>query len=180
MRFGFRGGFRTVNTIVFFMFVSLACRGQSEDFLVGARGGLSFNTGIKRFQQVEAFGEWKLWHWGIYSDLFVRPYLDISAGDLWNEKEEGFAGTLGPGVELHAGKFPVVLEGGSSPTLLSRDNFGGENFGYKFQFTSHIGLRWEITKHFSVDVRFQHMSNAGIAKPNPGLNMQMFSASYGF
>jgi lipid A 3-O-deacylase len=176
-----RRSFKIKYHIVFFSFFAITCRGQNEDFLAGLRGGLSPNTGINRFQQVEAFGRWKLpWHWKIYSECYLRPDLDISAGSLWNQNGGGFVGTLGPVVELQLGKFPVELEGGSSPSLLSRNNFGRLNFGDRFQFTSHIGIQWEITKHYTIGWRYQHMSNAGIAEPNPGLNMEMFSASYSF
>jgi hypothetical protein len=162
----FRRSFKTTYYLVFFSFFALACRGQSEDFLAGVRGGLSPAPGLYRFQQVEAFGRWKLpWQWRIYSECYLRPAADISAGTLWNEYGNGFVGTLGPALELHFGKFPVELEGGSSPTVLSRNNFGRLNFGDRFQFTSHIGIQWEITKHFTVDWRYQHMSNAGIAQP---------------
>jgi hypothetical protein len=156
------------------------CRGQSDDFMAGARGGISPDTGIHRFQQVEAFGRWKLWHWKIYSECYLRPAVDISAGQLWNKNGAGFAGTLGPEFELHFGEFPVQLELGSSPTVLSQNNFGRLNFGDRFQFTSHIGFQWEITRCVTVGWRYQHMSNAGIAEPNPGLNMEMFSAGYNF
>jgi hypothetical protein len=176
----FRPGFRVINLTLFFLLASLACRGQGEDFLVGARGGISPDVGINRFQQVEAFGRWKLWHWKIYSECYLRPALDISTGSLWNQSGAGFVGTLGPVIEVHFGKFPVEIEGGSSPSVLSRNNFGRMNFGDRFQFTSHIGIQWEITKHVTVGWRFQHMSDAGIAEPNPGLNMEMFSASYSF
>lgn len=176
----FRNGFRTINFIAFFLFASFACRGQSDDFLAGVRGGISPDTGISRFQQVEAFGRWKLWHWKIYSECYLRPVVDISAGSLWNQNGGGFVGTLGPVLEVHFGKFPVQLEGGSSPTLLSRDHFGQQKYGDRFQFTSHIGIQWEITKQFTIGWRYQHMSDAGIAEPNPGLNMEMFSASYSF
>src|ERR1700733_8677938 len=92
----FRPGFRIINLTLFFLLASLACRGQGEDFLVGARGGISPDVGINRFQQVEAFGRWKLWHWKIYSECYLRPALDISTGSLWNQSGAGFGGTLGP------------------------------------------------------------------------------------
>jgi hypothetical protein len=41
-------------------------------------------------------------------------------------------------------------------------------------------LDWHITKDFTVGWRYQHMSNAGIYKHNPGLNLMMLSASYSF
>jgi hypothetical protein len=176
-----RRSFKITYYIGFFSFFAIICRAQSDDFLAGLRGGPASDAGIKRFEQVEAFGRWKLpWHWGIYSQCYLRPDLDISAGSLWNENGAGFVGTLGPVLEVHFGKFPVELEGGSSPTLLSRNNFGRLDFGDRFQFTSHIGIQWEITKRVTVGWRYQHMSDAGIAEPNPGLNLEMFSASYSF
>jgi lipid A 3-O-deacylase len=89
-------------------------------------------------------------------------------------------GTLGPIVELHYGKFPVMLEGGASPTWLSRYVFGSTDFGERFQFTSHIGLAWDVTKNFTVGFRLQHMSDAGLASPNPGLNIEMLSFRFNF
>lgn len=180
MMLRFRHSFDIIFYVVFFSSLATMCRGQSDDFMAGARGGISPDTGIHRFQQVEAFGRWKLWHWKIYSECYLRPAVDISAGQLWNKNGAGFAGTLGPEFELHFGEFPVQLELGSSPTVLSQNNFGRLNFGDRFQFTSHIGFQWEITRCVTVGWRYQHMSNAGIAEPNPGLNMEMFSAGYNF
>jgi hypothetical protein len=49
-----------------------------------------------------------------------------------------------------------------------------------FQFTSHLGVNWDFAPHWRVGYRFQHMSNAGLATPNPGLNLHIFSVSYRF
>jgi len=54
------------------------------------------------------------------------------------------------------------------------------DFGERFQFTSHIGLIWYLTDRVSLGYRFQHMSNAGLASPNPGLNLEMLELSYHF
>jgi lipid A 3-O-deacylase len=81
---------------------------------------------------------------------------------------------------LRKGKFPLTLEGGASPTFLSRHDFGEKDFGDNVQFTSHPGVNWDITQHFNVDWRFQHMSNAGLSGHNPGLNLLIMSASYRF
>jgi lipid A 3-O-deacylase len=148
---------------------------------VGTRGGLSYNGTENQFQQVEAFADMNLpWKWDFYSDWRFQPRIDASAGWLRGEHADAFIGTAGPLVELRKGKFPLALEGGSSPTILSRDRFGSRDFGERFQFTSHIGLTWYVTEHISVGYRFQHMSNAGIANPNPGLNLQMLELSYSF
>ena len=65
-------------------------------------------------------------------------------------------------------------------TGLSRDEFGSKDLGGNFQFTSHAGLNWDFAEHFRVGYRFQHMSNAGLREPNPGLNLHLFAVSYLF
>ena len=148
---------------------------------VGTRGGVSFDHGVGQFRQVETFADMNLpWQWNFYSDWRFQPRLDASVGWLGGEHANAFIGTVGPLVELHKGDFPLVLEAGSSPTILSRDRFGSKDFGDRFQFTSHLGLIWYVTEHISVGYRFQHMSNAGISSHNPGLNLQMLEASYSF
>jgi hypothetical protein len=63
---------------------------------------------------------------------------------------------------------------------LSQSDFGAKDFGVPFQFTSHVGLNWDVTSHWRLGYRFQHMSNAGLDAHNPGLNMHMFGLSYLF
>jgi hypothetical protein len=106
--------------------------------------------------------------------------VDVSAGWITGGHEDAFIGKLEPIVELHFGKFPVYFEGGFSPTFLSRHVFDAKNLGDDVQFTSHVGVDWEITKRFTVGWRIQHMSNGGFAHPNPGINFEMLSVSYGF
>jgi len=155
---------------------------NAQDFLtVGARGGFSINSYSHRFQQAEAFAQFDLpWQWNFYSDWVLNPRIDVSAGYLNSQDINAFVGTAGPLLELRKGKFPLALEGGSSPTILSQYHFGNSDLGEDFQFTSHIGLTWYITDHLSFGYRFQHMSNAGLAKPNPGLNVEMLELSYHF
>jgi lipid A 3-O-deacylase len=156
--------------------------GNAQDFLsAGVRGGMSYNSNGHSFRQAETFVDLDLpWAWNFYSDWRFQPKVDVSGGWLGGENTDGFVGSLGPTVELSKGRFPLTLEGGSSPTFLSKYRFRDEYFGDNVQFTSHIGLNWRLTKHISIGYRFQHMSNAGLGSPNPGLNMNMFSFTYHF
>jgi hypothetical protein len=83
-------------------------------------------------------------------------------------------------VVLSRGRLPVSLDGGVSPTLLSRSEFGSKDFGTDIQFTSHIGVNWDFAAHWRLGYRFQHMSNADLVPQNRGLNMHMFALSYVF
>jgi hypothetical protein len=41
-------------------------------------------------------------------------------------------------------------------------------------------LNWRISDHFTLGARFQHMSNGGINRANPGVNMEFLSLRYNF
>ena len=46
-------------------------------------------------------------------------------------------------------------------------------FGTVFNFGDHLGLGWRLPGHYGPElgVRFEHYSNGGIKKPNPGQNL---------
>lgn len=164
-----------------FFLLSLACDSQAQDYLVGVRGGTSFENDAGDFQQVDVYaGRYLPWLWGYENGLNFKPRVEASAGWLHSEGESGFVGSLGPLVELRIKKFPITVEGGVSLTALSRSSFPERNLGGWFEFTDHVGINWHITKQFTIGWRYQHMSNAGIYNHNPGLNLQMLSASYSF
>jgi len=167
--------------ILFVLLFSMADYVGAQDYLVGVRGGSSFESDAGYFRQAEVFAGANLpWHWDPCFGLYLKPRMEASAGCLSGGQDDGFIGTLGPVIEVGEGKFPVVFAGGASPTLLSRYNFRERDLGGRFQFTDHLGFDWHVTKCFTVGWRFQHMSNAGIYRHNPGLNLQMLSSSYSF
>lgn len=148
---------------------------------VRARGGFSDYDGPVDFHQAEIAlgfnlpGKLTL---GSGSDVTIG--LESSAGWLGDSHEDAAVVTLGPAVKVSLPKIPVSIVGGSSPTFISRHNFVHRDLGSLFQFTSHIGLVWDVTHDWNVGYRFQHMSNAGIEHPNPGLNLHMFSVGRNF
>jgi lipid A 3-O-deacylase len=172
--------FTTISLGTLFLFF-LTYSGYAQSFLFGVRGGASLDCDPGRFRQAEVFGGWNLpWQWNPCLDLSLLPRLETSAGVLDGGSEAGFVGTAGPVLELRYRRFPLSIEGGASPTLLSRYRFDAKDLGGRFQFTDHIGLNWRFTRHFDMGIRFQHMSNAGIYKHNPGLNLEMLTAAYTF
>jgi hypothetical protein len=157
---------------------------RAEDFClesVGVRGGVSANPGRNEFHQAEFFGNWNLpWGWDLGKEWYLQSRLDSSIGWLGDKGNNAGIGTVGPSVALSRERLPVSLEGGVSPTFLSRSEFGSKDFGTDIQFTSHIGLNWDFAAHWRLGYRFQHMSNAGLGSKNPGLNLHLFGLSYLF
>lgn len=74
----------------------------------------------------------------------------------------------------------VYLEIGSGPTVLSRSEFAGSDLGTHFQFGSHLGTGILINDAHRIGIRYSHYSNAGIKKPNPGLDVIGVAYSYQF
>ncbi len=163
---------------------SAVANGASADWSfesVGVRAGTSINDRSDTFRQVEAVTDLNLpWRWQLGNDWRVTTRLEFSAGWLHGEGEEAVLGTVGPSAILSWKDFPLTLDVGSSPTLISRHRFGTRDFGIPFQFTTHVGLNWDVTHHFSVGYRYAHMSNAGLGSPNPGLNLHLLGVSYHF
>jgi hypothetical protein len=147
----------------------------------GVRAGTSLNRRSESFRQVEATLDFDLpWRWQLGPDFKLQSRLDLSAGWLHGEGKDAAVGTAGPSAILSWRDFPVSLDLGSSPTLISRHRFERRDYGSHFQFTSHAGLNWDVARHFRVGYRYQHMSNAGLGHPNPGVNLHMLAVGYRF
>lgn len=147
----------------------------------GARGLFAANPKSHTFEQAELFADMNLpWRWGSDPGWQLQTRLDLSAGVLHGRSDNGFIGTVGPDFVVRHGSFPANLELGVSPTLLSRTEYDGMNFGIPLQFTSHAGLNWELGDHFGIGYRYQHMSNAHLSSHNPGLNLHGVVLYYRF
>lgn len=147
----------------------------------GARAGFAIDRGMKAFHQAESFLTSRLpWGWEFGRGFRVQSRLDFSLGWLGDSHESAVIGAAGPGIVFTRNPLPISLEGGVTPVLMSRHNYGTRDLGSLFQVTSHVGLNVDITRHIRLGYRLQHMSNCGIASPNPGLNLHFFGVSYAF
>ena len=66
--------------------------------------------------------------------------------------------------------------------LLSRTSIGDKDISTSFQFGDHVGagLRFGSRGEFEIGYRFEHISNASIKTPNPGINFHMLRFMYRF
>ncbi len=183
-----------------FLAVLIFCTASSAfaaDFSLletGLRGGVSSRgyNGID-FEQVEGFASFGLpWEKRWASGWTLGTRLQATAGALHGEgsyrvaglrrdtDRTGFIGTVGPRLVLAREGSNLLLELGSRLSYLSIDNFGPQDFGGPVQFTTEFGLSYLICAAFKIGYQFQHMSNAGMYSPNPGLEMHMLEIGYRF
>ena len=152
---------------------------QETRWEIGAQAGPSFNDKDASFGQYEALLNYKLpWRWDLASvGLGMRVISTL--GSLHGGGDVGAIGSLGLGFVLGDGH-DLNLRVGSAATYMTEDEYGDENLGTHFQFTSHIGVTYRFWNELSARFRVQHMSNAGLSDDNPGVNIFMFGLHYGF
>jgi hypothetical protein len=149
--------------------------------MLGLRGGVSDNRNDEDFKQYEGFAAWNLpWSWSLGSDWALTTYLEANAGILNGGGESAFVGSIGPGLYFTGLRDIISIYLGVNPTIISQHEFGDDDLGGPFQFTSHIGIDFNIARHFAVGYRLQHMSNFVFYDSNPGLNLHLIEGAYRF
>lgn len=149
--------------------------------MVGLRGGISDNHNDEDFKQYEVFATLNLpWSWNSGSDWQLSTYLEANAGLLNGGNDSTFVGSVGPGLCFTGLTDKISIRIGVNPTLIGRHEFGDEDLGGPFQFTSHISINLNLVRHFAIGYRFQHMSNFVFYESNPGLNLHMIEIGYSF
>ncbi len=114
--------------------------------------------------------------WGrpVFGGWRLRSAVLGNAGVLRGWGDEGGFLSVSPLVSLERPEAGFAVQLGFGPALLTRSHFGGADFGSPFQFMSRIGFSLEVSPGVELGYRFQHMSNANLALPNPGLDMHLF------
>lgn len=76
--------------------------------------------------------------------------------------------------------YPAYFLGSVGPAILSSRQFGTNTQGSNLAIQTQLGLGAEFN-HCDVNLRIEHFSNAGLAKPNEGFNiLYLFSLGYLF
>jgi lipid A 3-O-deacylase len=128
------------------------------------------------------------WSWGkkrpVGPHLQWGGYWELSAG-FWKNGETVADIGITPVFRLERSSGSVVpyVEGAIGLHLESQVEFSEHRTtGTKFQFGDHIGAGMRFGGHLRHDVglRLQHLSNGGVAKPNPGINFGIVRYQYHF
>lgn len=127
--------------------------------------------------------------WFADGDWVLAGYWEASLG-RWKSDSTGGEGIWDIGftpvfrLQPKAGNgFRPYAEGAVGAHLISDTHVDdGRDMGTAFQFGSHVGvgLVFGNKGQFDLGYRFQHLSNADLKSPNPGINFQQIHFAYLF
>lgn len=162
------------------VFTSATAFAEFELDGVGARVGFDAESNVDLVSYEAVLFVDTPWEWEISESVELDVELEFTAGAITGDGDTAAVLHAGFLFELEIEEFPISLVGSVGPTVITEDEFDDYDIGGGFQFTSSIGLDLELHESFSVGYRFQHISNAGLDDPNPGLDMHAFTAVFSF
>lgn len=146
--------------------------GQGDSAHMG-RVGLQWSMGKQWFKGDQ-------WHFGGFWDVTLGHWSrDAAPGQNGNITEIGLTPTLR--LQQNDGK-GLYAEAGVGFHLLSRTSLGSKRFSTAFQFGDHLGLGYRFGEKgaFDLGLRYQHLSNVSIKRPNNGINFTQVRLQYWF
>lgn len=151
-------------------------------------------TNVQRFEFVGGYGEKTdnfrlVMHWHMFSKTWRKYEVDFSLAANYSmfDGEENAEGDtvdmrdigLTPTITVYHQKawhgFRPYVEAGIGFHYLTDKHFSTKDFSTNFQFGDHIGLGVQFGRQNNLRLayQFQHLSNAGIGNPNPGINFHL-------
>ncbi|HEX6930451.1 MAG TPA: acyloxyacyl hydrolase [Gammaproteobacteria bacterium] len=113
-----------------------------------------------------------------------------SVGFFWRDDDEATVYAMGPKWRWEEIVAPCecFVDLGFSVAYLEQrrfldaDNERIEDFGKELQFLTRISLGWYIdtSRHWSMETSFMHISNGGLGRLNPGVNLMGIDLQFEF
>jgi len=132
-----------------------------------------------------AGAQWK-WQrkWAVSADWHVGGYWELSAG-AWDGGQKTLLDfSITPVFRLEQttpSGSASYLEGAIGLHILSKQRItGAKEFSTSWQFGDHVGagLRFGARRQYDLGLRLQHISNASLKRPNPGVNFLLLRFAY--
>jgi len=146
----------------------------------GLRVGINDDENEEDFTQVQVFGVIPLPWRSQGGGWFLNTMLQGTIAALHAGGDTGAVFTLGPGIEFGPESVPFTISLGLNPSVATKHNYGDEDLGGWFYFTSYLGFNYRFGEHLGLGFQASHMSNAGFNDRNPGVNIFAAELSYRF
>jgi hypothetical protein len=151
------------------------------DWAVGVRIGISGPDKGEQFHQEEIFVLHALpWQWQWPPGWLLSTRLDMAVGALSGAGKTAVIGSFSPGVVLTRPGSRLSILANVGIVLVSEDDFGAQAIGSPLQFGLYAGASYHLGRGVRLSYRYRHLSNAGLFRPNPGLEMHFLGLSYHF
>lgn len=126
---------------------------------------------------------WDRWRWWEGRRWHLGTQLELSVG-RWTHPDRA-----GPGADIgltpvfrlqRDGRYAPFVEAAVGAHLLSTPHIGGREMSTSYQFgdLAGLGVRFGERGRAEIGYRIIHYSNAGIRRPNPGINFHMLRFGY--
>lgn len=157
-----------------FILINVSLSQTSSEYYVSLRAGLSVNDYGTDFKHYEGdFGYIYPSRFNLTKNVYIETGLNFTTGLMNRGSKNGITLSGGPRIYLNILRRKVVFLLSSMPTYVSRDFYRDFSIGGKFHFLSQAGIFITLHENYGLEYLFQHLSNAGLDKPNPGLNFHM-------
>lgn len=129
--------------------------------------------------------------WALGSNWHIGGYWDVTFGHWSNDSPQRTNSSVTDFGITPVFRLQQTNASGASPYLEAAVGFHllsdtsvsqQRKFSTMFQFGDHVGvgLRFGHKQAFDLGYRYQHLSNAGIKKPNQGINFHQVRLQYSF
>ena len=124
------------------------------------------------------FEESDLLRWALSPQVYIGGTVNLEgetsfagAGLLWRQSlGEKFYGDLGVGLVVHNGTLDVTLRPGESFSDAFNRLSQEIEFGSRILFREQMAIGYNVNENWSTELFYEHLSNAGLAKENDGVN----------
>ena len=148
---------------------------------IGRGDGVDMGRIAVQWDWTQPLLKWSDWQVGGFWDVAVGQWHNgsVAAGQNENITEIGITPVFRIEGTSRVGPY---LEAGIGIHLLSHSQIGDKRMSTAFQFGDHVGFgyRFGAKSAFDLGYRFQHLSNASIKRPNPGINFHQVRLQYRF
>jgi hypothetical protein len=161
--------------------ISLSRAATRPGQAIGVRIGTSGPDKGERFHQAEVFVLHALpWQWQWPPGWLLSTQLDMAVGALHGAGKTAVIGSFSPGAVLTRPGSRLSILANVGMVFVSQDDFGDQAIGSSLQFGLYAGASYHVGRGVRLSYRYRHLSNAGLFRPNPGLEMHFLGLSYPF